>query len=296
MNDWNDNMSRPLTIRSSTSVVGVIGDPVRHSLSPIIHNVGFSSLGIDWVYVAFEVPAGRAPQALDAVRTLGLRGLSVTMPHKSEVARHIDKVSDCARALDSVNTIEVTSSGDLVGHSTDGDGLMSSLAASGVSCRDRQVLVLGAGGAARSVIDAVGRQMARRIVIANRSAPAADFALTLAPGKSFAIDIADVESLTEACLRSDIIINATSIGMATDSVQTALSPLASTLISSGHVVVDLVYHPLETTLLSQARAAGAMAIDGLGMLVHQAALQQHIWTGFMPDVKEMYRAASQALS
>ena len=287
---------RELNITSSTSVAAVIGDPVKHSLSPVIHNVGFRSLGIDWMYVACEVKEGDAQSALDAMKTLGLRGLSVTMPHKTAIASLVDSVSVAAQALNSVNTIEVTSDGSLVGHSTDGDGLVASLDEQGVSVTGTSILILGAGGAARSVIDALQRHGCRQMFVANRSLDHAQHAAALAPALTTVVSIANLVDLAEAAAKSDIIINATSVGMSKSPDTVSVSPLAPDLIGPPHVVVDLVYHPIETELLRLARSRGALAIDGLGMLVHQAALQQQIWTGLTPNVSDMYQAALQALA
>lgn len=283
-------------ITASTSVAAVIGDPVKHSLSPIIHNVGFQSLGIDWVYVAYEVKAGQARAGLDAMRTFGLRGLSVTMPHKSAVAELVDSVSAAAQALHSVNTVEVASDGSLVGHSTDGDGLVSSLTAQGIVVTGKRVLIIGAGGASRSVIDALSRHQCQSIVIANRTLSGAHDAAFLAPKISQILALNDSNALKQEISNVDIVINATSVGMNKGSVNSTESPLSPELIDPRHTIVDLVYHPIETELLRIARQRGARVVDGLGMLVHQAALQQQIWTGLMPDVSDMYRAALQALS
>ena len=289
-----------LRINSSTSIAAVIGDPVKHSLSPVIHNVGFKSLGIDWVYVACEVKEGETQSALDAMKVLGLRGLSVTMPHKTAIASLVDSVSPAAQALHSVNTVEVATDGSLVGHSTDGDGLVASLKEHGVSVHGQAILILGAGGAARSVIDALQRHQCRQIFVANRSLDHAQAAVALAPANSNAVSIADVDTLAEAAAKSDIIINATSVGM-TKSREVVpgnvlATPIPIDLIRADHIVMDLVYHPIETDLLRLTRSRGALAIDGLGMLVHQAALQQQIWTGLVPNVSDMYQAALQALA
>ena len=287
---------RGLNITSSTSIAAVIGDPVKHSLSPVIHNAGFQSLGIDWFYVACEVKEGDAQSALDAMKTLGLRGLSVTMPHKTAIASLVDSVSAAAQALNSVNTIEVTSDGLLVGHSTDGDGLVASLNEQGVSVIGTSILILGAGGAARSVIDSLQRHECRQIFVANRSLDHAQNAVALAPALAKVVSITNLVDLAEAAAKSDIIINATSVGMTKSPDTVSLSPLAPDLIGLDHIVVDLVYHPIETELLRLARSRGALVVDGLGMLVHQAALQQQIWTGLTPNVSDMYQAALQALA
>lgn len=285
---------------SSTSIAAVIGDPVKHSLSPVIHNVGFQSLGIDWVYVACEVKEGEAQSALDAMKTLGLRGLSVTMPHKTAIASLVDSVSPAAQALHSVNTVEVAADGSLIGHSTDGEGLVASLKEQGVGVKGKTILILGAGGASRSVIDALQRHECQQIFVANRSLDHAQTAVALAPAIAEVVSIADVAALSEAATNSDIIINATSVGMTKSREvvpgKVSASPIPIDHIRSNHIVLDLVYHPIETELLRFTRSRGAQAIDGLGMLVHQAALQQQIWTGLVPNVSDMYQAALQALA
>lgn len=284
------------TITGQTRVVGVIGHPVRHTLSPVIHNAGFRSTGADFVYVAFDVAPGAASSALEALRVLDLAGLSVTMPHKSDVARAVDRLVESARRLDSVNTVEVATGGDLIGHSTDGDGLIASLEHRGVSVDGARTTVLGAGGAGRSVIDALSRHGARTINIVNRTLSVAERAVDLAPGRSSAVSIEDERAVRAAITASDIVINATSVGMGESSATSHASyPFDPTALTNEQIVVDLVYHPIETPLLRAAAETGCRVVDGLGMLVHQAALQQAIWTGQLPDVEEMTRAARQAL-
>ncbi|MEI8390876.1 MAG: shikimate dehydrogenase [Actinomycetes bacterium] len=288
-------MKNQWDITARTSVVGVIGDPVRHSLSPIIHNVGFRSLGVDWVYVAFEVSVGNTEKSVVALRTLNLRGLSVTMPHKTEMAKLVDRCSEAAVALRSVNTVEVASDGALVGHSTDGDGLIRNLQAHEVQLQNARVLLLGAGGAGRSVVDALARHGCSQVTVANRSLSAAEYAVAFAPKGSLAIALHDDPAMRRASEQCDLIIHATSIGMGDTGFESNL-PISKELLKPRHTVVDLVYHPIRTHLLRAAQENGCQIVDGLGMLVHQAALQQEIWTGYLPDVHAMLSAATQALS
>jgi shikimate dehydrogenase len=264
-------------------VAAVIGHPVRQSLSPALHNAAFSAAGLDWRYVAFDVAPGAAGAALAAMQTLGIAGLSVTMPHKEDVAAAVDVLAPAAAALRSVNTVARDGAGRLVGHSTDGDGFVASLAAAGVGVAGARVVVLGAGGAARSVVDALGRAGADDIAVVNRTAAkAADAAALAASGRVGSID--DVRAAT-------IVVNATSVGMGSDEM-----PLDPALLRPGQVVADLVYHPLQTALLCAATAAGCTPVDGLGMLVHQAVLQQQIWTGIRPDPAVMRAAAESELA
>ena len=157
-------------ISGATRLAAVIGDPARHSLSPALHNAAFAATGLDWVYLAFDVARGRAVDALAAMRVLGVEGYSVTMPHKAAAAAACDQLSDSARALESVNTV-VNRDGVLFGDSTDGAGLLAALADEGVDAARAGVLVLGAGGAARAIVDALGR-VGARVTIAGRATSA----------------------------------------------------------------------------------------------------------------------------
>lgn len=265
-------------------VAAIIGCPVGHSLSPVIHRAAFAAAGLDWSYVAFEVVPGRAAAALDAMRVLGIAGLSVTTPHKEQVADGVDALAPSAAALHSVNTVVREADGSLTGHSTDGDGFVAALAAEGFAVAGRRVVVLGAGAAARSVVSALGRAGAGEIVVANRTPARAAEAVALAPRARPSADLGGEVAA------ADLVVNATSVGFGTD--ESPLDGLPAVL-HAGQAVADLVYHPLDTALLRAAAAAGARTFDGLGMLVHQAALQQELWTGRHPDVAVM-RAAARA--
>jgi shikimate dehydrogenase len=277
-------------ISATTRLAGVIGDPVRHSLSPALHNAAFTSLGLDWVYLAFPVAAGNAAGALAAMRTLGIDGLSVTMPHKRAIAELVDDLDPAAAALGTVNTVVRHAFGRLTGHSTDGAGFVASLRAAGVVPEAASIVVIGAGGAALAVTDALARSGAGQITVINRSHSNAQ-RTALCAG-----DRGRVGSATDIA-KADIVINATSVGMGSVGMgSTTDLPCDVNLLHAGQVVADLVYHPLETPLLSAARAIGATCVDGLGMLVHQAALQQQLWTGHLPDVQVMRAAAECELA
>jgi shikimate dehydrogenase len=265
----------------ATRVAAVIGSPVRHSLSPALHNAGFAALGLDWVYVAFEVAEGRVPDALAGVRALGLAGLSVTMPHKSAVARAVDVLTPEAENLAAVNCVTRLADGRLEGHNTDGPGFLDSLREEGVEPSGLQVAVLGAGGAARAVIDALACAGAARIAILNRSPGPALEAAELARGRAHLGVPSDAHG-------ADLVVNATPVGMGAGSVDLPIDP---SLLRPGQVVADLVYHPTDTALLRAARAAGCRTVGGLGMLVHQAAHAFHRWTGAEAPVAAMRAAA-----
>lgn len=268
------------SITGATRLAAVIGSPVRHSLSPALHNAVFEATGLDWRFVAFEVAPGRGVHAIAAMNALGIGGYAVTTPHKADVAAAVDEVDPAAAALDSVNTVVLRGDGSTFGASTDGAGFVGSVGSAGFGLAAARVVVLGAGGAARSIVDALGRAGAADIAIVNRTRSSARAAADLAPGARVG-NLGDVAD-------ADLLVNATSVGMGTDDL-----PIDSNLLRPDLVVADIVYHPLETALLRAAAAVGAVTIDGLAMLVHQAVLQQQLWTGQRPE-PELMRSAAEA--
>ena len=269
-------------------LAALIGSPVEHSLSPVIHQAAFDAAGVDWTYLAFDVAEGRAGEAVAAMRALRIAGMSVTMPHKRDLADLVDRLEPAARALRSVNTVSWDGA-ELVGSSTDGAGFVASLAEVGIDVAGAKVAIIGAGGAARSVIDALGRSGAAGITVLNRTRASAELAATLASTASVGI----ASDIT----RADIVVNATNVGMGVDpaSATAADHPCDPELLRPHQVVADLVYHPLRTAWLGAAEGLGARTVDGLGMLIHQAALQQERWLGTSPDVAVMRGAAEAAL-
>jgi shikimate dehydrogenase len=273
-------------LSGATQVAGVIGDPIEHSLSPVIHNAGFAALGLDWVYVAFPTPAGAAPAAVEAVRALGIRGLSVTMPHKEAVIGSLDELSDDARLLGAVNCIR-RHDGMLVGESTDGDGFVAAVRADlGLDPAGARCVVLGAGGAARSVVLALARAGARSVGIVNRSVENAQRAAALA-GPAGAV--VGAEHITQA----DLVVQATPVGMGDPGAHDW--PVDPDLLSAGQVVAELIYHPLETPFLRAAAERGCRTSNGVSMLVHQAAIAFHAWTGEPAPLPAMHEAVADAL-
>jgi shikimate dehydrogenase len=265
-----------------TNVVGVIGSPITHSLSPALHNAAFAALDLDWCCLAFDVPEGDAARALGGMAALGIRGLSVTMPHKTAVAMLVDDATPEAVALGAVNCVIRQPDGRLLGHNTDGAGFLDSLRLdAGIDPRGMHVVVVGAGGAARAVVHALGAAGAASVAVINRNAERAARAAALADGRGRVGSLADVDG-------AGLIVNATPVGMGESATE---SPLPADVVHAGHVVVDLVYHPADTALLKAARAAGAITLGGLGMLVHQAAHAFTRWTGLDAPVEAMGAAA-----
>lgn len=276
--------------RATTQLACVIGHPIRHSLSPDIVNAAFRALDMDWVYLAFEVPAGSGGSAVDAMRALGIRGASVTMPHKAAVVAAVDEVSPVALRLAAVNAIWARGT-ELVGDNTDGAGFLDALRHDeGFDPAGRSAVVIGAGGAARAVIDALARAGASSVVVVNRTPARGEAAAALAPGVGrvgSADEVGDV----------DLVVNATPLGMAGAGLSGAGDvPLDPSLLAAGQVVCDLVYEPQVTPLMAAAKEAGAVAVGGLGMLIHQAAHAFRLWTGEDPPLEVMSAAAMRSLA
>lgn len=254
-----------------TKVFCVIGDPVEHSLSPALFNSVFASGDLDAVYVAFTVAAGSVGRAMEGFRAQGISGISVTMPHKEAVIPYLDGLSDRARKLNSVNCVYWEGS-RLIGDSTDGSGFTQSLQSElGEPIFGKVITVVGTGGAARAIALALCDAGADRIYVVGRRPDASQRVIELAPS------VARFGSL-EVIASSDIVINATSVGMA-GTGSAGLSPVPGELLSPSQLVYDIIYSPLETELLRLAQVAGARSANGVGMLVHQAAEQYVNWTG-----------------
>ena len=265
-------------------MAAVIGSPIRHSLSPAIVNAAFAQAGLDWSYVAFDVAPGDARRALDGMRSFGLGGMSVTMPHKDAVAQLVDQCTPEAATLRAVNCVVPTADG-LVGENTDGPGFLDALTAEvGFDAAGRRTVVLGAGGAARAIVLALARAGAAEVVVVNRTADKAQAAASLAEACG---RVGSAAAIPEA----DLVVNATSVGMGDGAM-----PFDPDLLRPDQVLADIVYHPSPTPLLAAARDRHVTAVDGLGMLVHQAAHAFQLWTGQDAPIAAMTQAARGALA
>ena len=279
----------------STRLAGVIGDPVRHSLSPALHNAAFARLGLDWTYVAFEIAAGRAADALAAMRVLGVEGLSVTMPHKRDAAAACDELSPAAELLGAVNCVR--RDGDrLIGENTDGAGFLRSLRVqAGLEPVGRHAVVIGAGGAARAAIVALVSEGAS-VTIVNRSVDAAVRAAELGARAGATAGVSAIsQSMVGgpgAVSDADLVINATPLGMSAGDPL----PIDTTLLRRDHVVVDFIYQPAVTPLLEAAAEVGAATLNGTGMLLYQAAEQFKMWTGRDAPIAAMAAAVGLDLA
>ncbi len=278
-----------MTITGKTRVCGVIGEPIEHTLSPLMHNAAFEALKLDFVFLAFRVKPAEVENAVNGMRALNIRGLNVTMPHKTTVIKHLDRVDLSAQIVNSVNTV-LNKENLLFGFNTDGVGALKALKENGVELKGRKVLLLGAGGAARAIAYTMAKE-ADELAVLNRTVKQAQ-ALAKLLEKSFNKKIA-TGSLSSSDIQSnlqdsDILINATSLGMKPKAEE---SPVAPKLLRSNLAVMDIVYNPLETKLAKDAKAAGAKVVSGVEMLIYQGAASFEIWTGKSAPVEVMRQAA-----
>ena len=276
--------------------LGIIGYPIGHSISPVFQQAALDHCGIDATYHAWEVESYRLAEFIQGLRSPGVMGINVTVPHKEAVIPHLDKVDQWAARAGAVNTI-VNQGGRLSGHNTDGQGFLRALReAACFNPRGRRVLVLGAGGAARGVVLALIQEGVGHLTIANRTLSRAQQLATLAQesGVSAAsISLGDAR-MTSVSSAAELIVNCTIIGMAHGPAETA-SPLSREQIPRTCLVNDLVYNPLETPLLREAAAAGAATLGGIHMLVYQGAASFEMWTGEKAPVEVMLETATRAM-
>jgi shikimate dehydrogenase len=281
-------------ITGQTTLVGVIGWPVEHSLSPAMHNAAFAALELDWAYVPLPVYPDHVGEAVRGLRALGFAGANVTVPHKGAVLAHLDEVSHAAQVIGAVNTL-VVRDGLIHGDNTDAAGFIASLGDAGFDPAGTYCAVLGAGGAARAVVHALADAGALQVCVYNRSlGRARDLCRDMA---KFHTDVrfepARLDEVESISRDTDLLVNATSLGMWP---KTEASPWPPDLPIPGHLAVcDLVCNPQETFFLSQAGAVGAETIGGLGMLVHQGAAAFELWTGRPAPVATMRVACLEAL-
>ena len=267
-------------IDARTELYGVIGNPVDHSLSPVIHNAAFRRMGLNAVYLALRVE--HVEKAIEGIRGLGIRGVSVILPLKTRVIPFLDEIEPVAAKIKAVNTIH-NKQGRLVGYNTDWRGALEALEEE-VELKGKRVLLLGAGGAARAIAFGL-KEKGSRVIISNRSAD---------KGNELAKDLGYVcqPLLSLEGAEFDVIVNATSVGM---SPYDAKIPLPKRFLREGMVVMDIVYRPLKTRLLREAEGNGCRIIDGLEMLARQGAGQLEIWTGRRPDVNQIKKDLRRAI-
>jgi shikimate 5-dehydrogenase len=283
-------------ISGKTGLLGLIGTPVGHSGSPAMYNYSFQRLELDYAYLAFDIPVEKVPDAIAAIKTFKMRGSNVTMPCKSEVVKYMDELAPAARIVGAVNTI-VNDGGKLTGHITDGLGFVRNLKENSVEVKGKKVTVMGAGGAATAIQVQCALDGAREISIFNikdtfyeRAGKTVENIKKEVPGCIVNLyDLEDAQKLKEEIASSDILVNATLVGMRPNEDKSNIKD--TSVFRKDLVVADAVYNPKKTKMLEDAEAAGCKIVSGSGMLLWQGAEAFKLYTGLeMPaeEVKELY--------
>ncbi|KUF33284.1 MULTISPECIES: shikimate dehydrogenase [Lysinibacillus] len=259
----------------------VMGDPIEHSKSPAMHNAWFEDMSIDATYIPLHVPSDQLESAVAGLKTLGASGWNVTIPHKTAIIPYLDELDELAQKMGAVNTVVRTKEGKLKGYNTDGIGFVRSLEeAVGVSRKDKPVLLVGAGGAARGIAFAMQQQGYHHLTIANRTVANAQAIIDeMDMGRAMSLQEAE-ETLADF----GIIVQMTSAGLATGNFS---MPFSLDRLAKGAIVADIVYNPLMTPFLQAAEEKGATIVTGLGMFVHQGAIAFEHWLGNYPNTNSM---------
>lgn len=282
-------------ITGKTKICGVIGDPIEHTMSPVMHNAAFKKLGLDYVYIPFRVTKAGLGEAIRGMRALNIRGFNVTIPHKVAIVSLLDKLGPLAERIGAVNTV-VNGNGVLSGYNTDGTGFLQSMLERGIKPKGKNILMLGAGGASRAISFALAEE-GGNLVILNRRLEI-DWAEELARDLSHAFGrmVEAVElnnaNLSKVLEGADILVNATSVGMSPDVDGT---PVPRKLLRPDLAVFDIVYNPIKTRLMREAGEAGALTVDGLNMLAWQGVMSFEKWIGQKAPLELMRSEVTKVL-
>ncbi|OGN99327.1 MAG: shikimate dehydrogenase [Chloroflexi bacterium RBG_13_51_18] len=266
-----------MTISGKTKICALIGDPVEHTMSPAMHNTAFQKMGLDYLYVSFRVKPEHLPQAVAGLKALNIAGFNVTIPHKVAVIPLLDSLDPLAEKIGAVNTV-VNNNGILRGYNTDAEGFLRALMEHGINPSGKNVIILGAGGAARAIAYILAQKGAR-LTILNRQQEldwAENIAQLILDELHREVKVFELGHIADVIPGANLVVNATSVGM---SPAHNASPVPAGLLDKVAAVFDIVYNPLQTRLLKEAAAAGAKTIGGVDMLVWQGALAFEKWTG-----------------
>ena len=276
-------------ITGSTNIAGLIGHPVEHSFSPPMHNAAFNALNMDWTYVAFDVEPSNLKSAIDGARSLNIKGLNVTIPHKIEVMEYLDEIDEVARLIGAVNTIDFR---NMKGYNTDGIGAVKAIEEV-TSIKNKNVVVAGAGGASRAISFYIAKYGAESITILNRNV---DKASNLAKDINLIDDVKpdSISQINDYVREADILIDTTPVGMHPNVDADAI--VGADDMHEDLVVFDAVYNPNETSLIKQAIKANAKPVYGIKMLLYQGVESFKIWTGQNPPVDVMEDALRKTLN
>lgn len=280
-------------LSGKTQIYGVIGDPVEHSLSPVMHNAAFKALKVDGVFLAFKVKKMEVKSAIEGMRALGICGFNVTMPHKNAVIPYLDEVDETSELLGSVNTI-LNDNGKLRGVSTDGVGALRALQENNVAVKGRKVVLLGGGGAGKAIAYTLAKEVDQLILLNRTTEKIRNLSKDIDRvfHKEITVDILSSKTLETNLKDADILINATNVGMHPNSAESIVN---SRFLKPELAVMDIVYNPIETKLAKDAKDAGARVVNGLEMLVYQGAASFELWIGKIAPVKVMRQAALNQL-
>lgn len=283
-----------MVVSGKTKVYGVIGDPIEHSLSPIIQNAAFAASKLDCAFLGFNVKTAEIRNAINGMRALGILGLNVTMPYKKTVINFLDEVDQTAMLLNAVNTIQ-NKDDKILGFNTDGIGALNALKNNGIDPKGKKIVLLGAGGAARAIAFALAEEAEEFSILNRTMKPAVDLANNLK--QKFSNSKVIVYTFSKLAIKAnvaaaDLLINATSVGMQPNPDQTIVE---RKWLKPKSTVMDIVYNPVETKLSKDAKAIGAKVISGVEMLIYQGAASFEIWTGHKAPVEVMKDAALKYL-
>jgi shikimate dehydrogenase len=270
-------------------LVGIIGYPIEHSLSPELHNAAFKALNLNWLYLAFAVKPKAVKAAVNGLKALNFAGFNVTLPHKQAVAKLVDELKPEAQLAQAVNTVKIKDE-KLIGYNTDISGFLASLNEVQFNPKGKVALLIGAGGAAFSVAVALAQAKIAKIMVLNRTLKKAE-KLKGRLKQNFSLNVTVVKEAEDVASFIDevnLVVNATSVGMQNNPGL----PLPQKFIKKGQVIYDLIYAPVETELIRLAKAKGCQSINGLSMLVHQGAKAFEIWTGQKAPLEIMKQAVS----
>ncbi len=267
-----------------TKTFAVIGDPIDHSLSPSIHNAAFRALGLDCTYIAYRIPRGELKAGIESLQQIKIAGFNVTVPLKVEMMNFLDEASQECRIIGATNTVS-NNGGRLTGYNTDMDGFLEPIKKRGLEINGHDVLLIGAGGAARAIIAGFAKERARKVTIANRTTRRAHELARFASGLGLQVDVIPLDAAQSAG-QYRFIVNATTIGLGGEP-----SPIPTKTIGSQNVVYDIVYMPMNTDLIARSKKNSATVIYGYEMLLGQAALAFEIWH----NLKAPYDAMKKVL-
>ena len=282
----------------NTGIIGVIGHPIKHSFSPLMHNIAFDLLGLDYVYLPFDVPASNLKAALKGMIALGIKGLNVTLPHKEKIGQFLNDISEEASVIGSVNTI-VNENGSLHGYNTDVNGILETLNPYKEEIADSEVCVIGAGGASRSVIYSLIRHFkVKKIHIINRTVQKAESLKEYFTAKMLFEKMIPHElfppDLTNIFKDSKLIINTTAVGMFPE-IDDSVTTIEDSFTKE-QIVFDIVYNPINTKMLQIAEEKGATTLNGLKMFVEQGARSFELWTGEKMPTDTIYKTIESYLT